>query len=230
MGKNKRLLEDLHVHLLASRESNSGRGTLRIDYLTLILKRLTDPLRMLPKDDAVQKVVEFMDLYSISQEDFDTIVELSKFQGHPSPLEGIQPAVKSALTKAYNKGSSSRLVRAADLITLPGIKKAPKKRIAAILEPVDDELARENGDALAESEEENSSDTDDMDTANGDKKLPVDLQNLNSKGIKVELDLKGAGSSSAKKTPAGRGRGGGSASTEKKGGRGSGAAGAKRKR
>lgn len=125
-----------------------------------------------------------MDLYSISQEDFDTIVELSKFQvsltnlcvafiwetalkwnmhqGHPSPLEGIQPAVKSALTKAYNKGSSSRLVRAADLITLPGIKKAPKKRIAAILEPVDDELARENGDALAESEEENSSDTDDI--------------------------------------------------------------------
>ncbi|KAL6341808.1 hypothetical protein AAG906_038052 [Vitis piasezkii] len=229
-GKNKRLLEDLHVHLLASHESNSGRHGTLIDYLTLILKRLTDPLRMLPKDDAVQKVVEFMDLYSISQEDFDTIVELSKFQGHPSPLEGIQPAVKSALTKAYNKGSSSRLVRAADLITLPGIKKAPKKRIAAILEPVDDELARENGDALAESEEENSSDTDDMDTANGDKKLPVDLQNLNSKGIKVELDLKGAGSSSAKKTPAGRGRGGGSASTEKKGGRGSGAAGAKRKR
>ena len=83
-------------------------------------------------------------------------------QGKPSPLEGVQPAVKAALTKAYNKGSSSRLVRAADLITLPGIKKAPKKRIAAILEPVDDELARENGDALAESEEENSSDTDDM--------------------------------------------------------------------
>lgn len=82
-------------------------------------------------------------------------------QGQPSPLEGIQPAVKAALTKAYNKGSSSRLVRAADLITLPGIKKAPKKRIAAILEPVDDELAIESGDALAEIEEENS-DTDDM--------------------------------------------------------------------
>ncbi|XP_041994326.1 replication factor C subunit 1-like isoform X1 [Salvia splendens] len=33
MGKNNRLLEDLHVHLLASRESNLGRSTLRLDYL-----------------------------------------------------------------------------------------------------------------------------------------------------------------------------------------------------
>ena len=32
------------------------------------------------QDAAVQKVVEFMDAYSLSQEDFDTIVELSKFQ------------------------------------------------------------------------------------------------------------------------------------------------------
>lgn len=32
------------------------------------------------QDVAVQKVVEFMDAYSLSQEDFDTIVELSKFQ------------------------------------------------------------------------------------------------------------------------------------------------------
>jgi hypothetical protein len=32
------------------------------------------------QDEAVEKVVEFMNVYSISQEDMDTIVELSKFQ------------------------------------------------------------------------------------------------------------------------------------------------------
>jgi predicted XRE-type DNA-binding protein len=32
------------------------------------------------QDEAVQKVVEFMDTYSLSQEDFDTIVEVSKFK------------------------------------------------------------------------------------------------------------------------------------------------------
>ncbi|GFP89460.1 replication factor c subunit 1 [Phtheirospermum japonicum] len=232
MGKNYRLLEDLHVHLLASRESNSGRATLRLDYLTLLLKRLTDPLKTLPKDEAVEKVVEFMDLYSISMEDFDTIVEMSKFKGHPNPLDGIQPAVKAALTRAYNKGSSSRVVRAADLITLPGIKKAPKKRVAAMLEPIDDNPVGEN----VENEEETPSDAEDQEDEDGlvdpEKKLQSNLESLNSKAIRVQMELKGSGSSSAKKGSAGRGKGSAAAATsDKKGGRGSGAAVAsKRKR
>ncbi|KAK6926491.1 DNA replication factor RFC1, C-terminal [Dillenia turbinata] len=233
MGKNFRLLENLHVHLLASRESNLGRETLRVDSLTLLLKRLTNPLRLLPKDEAVQQVVELMDIYSISQEDFDTIVELSKFQGKPDPLDGIQPAVKAALTKAYKQGSSSRAVRSADLITLPGNKKAPKKRIAAILEPVDGGLEVENGNASAdiEDDEENSSDTEDTeDAANGGETLRLDLQTDSSKGIQVEIEPKSSGNSSAKKLSAGRGRGGSSAAEKKGGGRGSGAAAAKRKR
>ena len=82
-------------------------------------------------------------------------------QGHPNPLDGIQPAVKAALTKAYKEGSKTRMVRAADLITLPGVKKAPKKRIAAILEPSDDGLV-DGGSTLAEGEEENSSDSDEL--------------------------------------------------------------------
>ncbi|KAK9903071.1 hypothetical protein M0R45_001287 [Rubus argutus] len=113
-GKNLRLLEDLHVHLLASRESSSGRETLRVEYFPLLLKRLSVPLRKLSKDEAVQEVVEFMNTYSISQDDYDTVVELSKFQGHPNPLDGVQPAVKAALTKAYKEGSKSRMVRVAD--------------------------------------------------------------------------------------------------------------------
>ncbi|KAJ4970693.1 hypothetical protein NE237_003792 [Protea cynaroides] len=224
MGKNLRLLEDVHVHFLASRESSSDRETLRVDYFNLLLKRLTDPLRILSKDEAVKKVVEFMDTYSLSQEDSETIMELSKFQGHPNPLEGIQPAVKAALTKAYKEGSSSRVVRAADLITLPGIKRVPKKRIAAILEPVEGSLAEETGDALAESEEENSSDAENMDdTINGEKKLQLDLQSSNSKGIQIQLDLK-----NDLKTPASKSKGS-SKPTEKKGGRSSGTS-AKRKR
>ncbi|MCI80087.1 replication factor C1, partial [Trifolium medium] len=74
-------------------------------------------------------------------------------QGHANPLDGIQPAVKSALTKAYKELSKTRTVRAADLITLPGIKKAPKKRIAAILEPADEGVEQgDGGNALDESE------------------------------------------------------------------------------
>ncbi|KAH0742617.1 hypothetical protein KY290_030610, partial [Solanum tuberosum] len=232
MGKNYRILEELHVHLLASRESYLGRANLRLDYFSLLGKKLTDPLKVLHKDEAVENVVAFMDSYSISQEDFDNIVEISKFKGHLNLLDGVQPAVKAALTKAYNKGSKSRVIRTADLITLPGIKKAPKKRVAAMLEPLDEGVAEENDETLAE-DEENSSETEDIDVG---KKLQSDLQSLSSRGIQVNMDLKGAGSSGGKKPSAGRGRGRGSSnssasaeSSGKRGGRGSGAA-AKRKR
>ncbi|XP_024638026.1 replication factor C subunit 1 isoform X2 [Medicago truncatula] len=212
MGKNMRLMDDLHVHILASRESSSGRDTIRLEYLTTLLKNLTEPLRVLPKAEAVEKVVEFMNTYSISQEDFDTIVELSKFKGRPNPLDGIQPAVKSALTKAYKELSKTRTVRAADLITLPGIKKAPKKRIAAILEPADEGVEQgDGGNTLDESEEENTSDVDESGAATGEK-LKSELQSLNSKGVQVQLELKGSGSS--KKVSGGRGKGA-SASAQK---------------
>ncbi|KAJ4957607.1 hypothetical protein NE237_024718 [Protea cynaroides] len=80
MGKNLRLLEDVHVHFLASRESSSdstpgivymsnfmahSRETLRVDYFNILLRRLTDPLRTFSKDEAVKKVVEFMDTYTL---------------------------------------------------------------------------------------------------------------------------------------------------------------------
>uniref|UniRef100_A0A0D3DWL5 Replication factor C subunit 1 n=1 Tax=Brassica oleracea var. oleracea TaxID=109376 RepID=A0A0D3DWL5_BRAOL len=230
-GKNTRLLEDLHVHVLASRESSSGRETLRVDYLPLLLNRLTSPLQTLPKDEAVSEVVEFMNSYSISQEDYDTIMELAKFKGRANPLEGVPPAVKTALTKKYKETNKTRMVRAADMVQLPGLKKAPKKRIAAMLEPNVESLGDEDGVPLAENEEENESDAEDSEEATNGEKLESNLKQLNARGIQVEVDLKGAGSSGSRKAAAkGRGRGkaaDASAAEKKATGRG---AGAKRKR
>ncbi|KAL0908836.1 hypothetical protein M5K25_023345 [Dendrobium thyrsiflorum] len=227
MGKNLRLLEDVHIHILASQTSNLDRQTLRIDYLYLLLKQLTDPLRVMAKDAAVQNVVEFMNTYSLSQEDFETILELSKFKGHPNPMDGIQPAVKAALTKAYKQGSSTRIVRTADLINLPGIKKAPKKRIAAILEPVENSMAEENGDALLENEEGSDSEEADVIDQVGETRPQLDLHTDNRKGIHVQLDLKiEDGKSNSKNTSTSKASGSGSSG---KVGRGGSAAG-KRKR
>ncbi|KAG7609986.1 BRCT domain [Arabidopsis suecica] len=159
-GKNRRLMEDLHVHVLASRESSAGRETLRVDYLPLLLSRLTSPLQTLPKDEAVSEVVDFMNSYSISQEDFDTILELGKFKGRENPMEGVPPPVKAALTKKYNEMNKTRMVRVADMVQLPGVKKAPKKRIAAMLEPSVDSLRDEDGEPLADNEEGNGSDAE----------------------------------------------------------------------
>jgi replication factor C subunit 1 len=78
-------------------------------------------------------------------------------------MDGIQPAVKSALTKAYKQGSASRVVRTADLINIPGMKKPLKKRVAAILEPVEESMPEENGVASTEADEEESSDAENND-------------------------------------------------------------------
>ncbi|TVU24912.1 hypothetical protein EJB05_27377 [Eragrostis curvula] len=225
-NKNRRLLEDAHSHILSSQQANLDREALRLDYLTLLLRQLTDPLKTMPKDEAVRKVVEFMDTYSLSQEDFDTIVEVSKFKGHPNPMDGIQPAVKSALTKAYKQGSSSRVVRTADLINIPGMKKPLKKRVAAILEPVEESLPGENGAASDEPDAESSdAENDEDELLPGALKPKLDLQSNNKKGIQVQLDLKSnENGSSAKKAPAGRPRASGS------GGKAAGGSGGKRKR
>ncbi|CAM0906628.1 unnamed protein product [Alopecurus aequalis] len=224
-NKNKRLLEDVHSHILASQQANMDREALRLDYLTLLLRQLTGPLKTMPKDEAVQKVVEFMDTYCLSQEDFDTLVEVSKFKGHPNPMDGIQPAVKSALTKAYKQGSSCRVIRSADLINIPGMKKTLKKRVAAILEPLDESLPEENGVASAEGDEEESSDAEnDDELVPGDSKPKLDLQSDKKKGIQVQLDLKANGNGSNAKKAAAKPKAPGSA------GKAAGGSGGKRKR
>ncbi|XP_021892598.1 replication factor C subunit 1 [Carica papaya] len=208
------------------------RETLRLEHLTLLLKRLTNPLRMLPK---VGNPFSFFiilcrihECLLISRRTL-TLCGVIKVTGTSKPAGGIAPAVKAALTRAYNEGSKLRMVRAADLVSLPGIKKAPRKRVAAMLEPSNDGPSEENGSALAESEEENTSDAEDLGTTDGEK-LQTELQSLNSKGIEVQVDLKGTGKSSAKKASAGRGKGGSASAEKKSGGRGSGAAANKRKR
>ncbi|CAA6667946.1 unnamed protein product [Spirodela intermedia] len=178
-GKNLRLLEDVHVHFLASQQSSLDREALRLDYFPLLLKQLTHPLRVMPKEDAVQSVVEFMDAYSLSQEDFDSILELSRFQGHPSAMDGVPPAVKAALTRAYKEGSGSRVIQ------------GPKKRIAAMLEPLE-----EPADDVEQSEEELTSDAKTL------LKLQLDLQSDKSRGIQVDLNLKGGSGQQKKKSTA----------------------------
>lgn len=92
---------------------------------------------------------------------FTNVLQSYTNQGRANPLEGVPPAIKAALTKKYNETSKTRMVRAADMVQLPGLKKAPRKRIAAMLEPTVASLRDEDGEPLAENEEENESDAED---------------------------------------------------------------------
>jgi replication factor C subunit 1 len=98
-------------------------------------------------------------------------------------MEGVPPPVKAALTKKYNEMNKTRMVRVADMVQLPGVKKAPKKRIAAMLEPTVDSLRDEDGEPLADNEEGNGSDAEeDSEEATDGEKLESNLKNLNARG------------------------------------------------
>eukprot|EP00252_Welwitschia_mirabilis_P003820 TRINITY_DN1388_c0_g1_i1.p1 TRINITY_DN1388_c0_g1~~TRINITY_DN1388_c0_g1_i1.p1 ORF type:complete len:950 (-),score=248.13 TRINITY_DN1388_c0_g1_i1:318-3167(-) len=201
LGKNTRLLADVHVHVLASRACELTREALRLDYLSLLLLKLISPLQRLPKEEAVQSVVHFMDEYSLSQEDLDTMVELSKFQGHPDPYAAVPAAVKSALTKAC-KQSGGR-VRSADLIptiVVPGQKKAPKsKRVMSLLTAPEDEYPLNNEEDYAE-EKEGSGNEDDLEAADAKHgSVKLSLEENKPQGVELQLEIKGREDSASKR-------------------------------
>ncbi|KAJ7519359.1 hypothetical protein O6H91_20G035600 [Diphasiastrum complanatum] len=172
LNKKIRLLEDVHVHMLASRNCEPTREAVRLDYVKVLALQLTVPLRRLNKDEAVLKVVDVMDEYSLTQDDFDTILDITKFQGHANLLDGVQPATKTALTKAYKQREQDRRVRSADLLPsiLPGQKKSAKKIVhVGLLESEaidDDELIKD--DAAELSGEEENGETDELEETGAD--------------------------------------------------------------
>lgn len=187
-GKKLRLLDDIHVHVLASRSCEPTRQAIRRDYLHVLALQLTAPLKSMPKEMGVKAVIDFMEEYSLTQEDLDSVLDLLKFQGQPDLMVGVQPAVKAALTKAYKQRENERRVRSSDLLpvfTLSGQKKLPKKRTRLQISPPELEV-----DELAEDDEElEDSEDDEMNDdklvalgANGNVQLNLDEGNSKKAG------------------------------------------------
>ncbi|GAQ91039.1 Putative replication factor C subunit [Klebsormidium nitens] len=162
-GKNRRLLEELRVHVLYSKCAEPTSGTLRLDYLSPLSRRLTEPLRDDGKE-GVEEVVELMEEYGISQEDYDTALELTKFKDFADPLKGVPAAVKSHLTRTYKGRAKLRHVTAPDMIALPSAAMAKKKtkKVPARLDvlPPDEEGRPAEDEALLEGDEDENDDED----------------------------------------------------------------------
>lgn len=189
-GKKLRLLDDVHVHMLASRMCEPTRQAVRRDYLHVLGLKLTMPLKEMPKEAAVKTVVDFMEEYSLTQEDVESVLDLLKFQGQPDPMAGVQPAVKAALTKAYKQRESDRRVRSSDLLpvfTQSGQKKLPKKRTRLQITPTPldkDELGEEDEELADSDMEDDESNGDELAALEANGKLQLNLEESNAKGGK----------------------------------------------
>ncbi|CAI4036511.1 hypothetical protein SMKI_15G3580 [Saccharomyces mikatae IFO 1815] len=99
-GKYYRLLQEVHYHTRLG--TSTDKIGLRLDYLPTFKKRLLDPF-LKQGADAIPSVIEVMDDYYLTKEDWDSIMEL--FVGPDmtvAAIKKIPAAVKSGFTRKYN--------------------------------------------------------------------------------------------------------------------------------
>ncbi|KAM4854962.1 replication factor C subunit 1 [Thomomys bottae] len=99
-GRHDRLVQDLALHM--SLRTYCSKRTVNMDYLSHVRDALVQPL-IAQGAEGVQDVVTLMDAYYLMKEDFENIMEISSWGGKPSPFSKLDPKVKAAFTRAYNK-------------------------------------------------------------------------------------------------------------------------------
>ncbi|KAK2498841.1 hypothetical protein MC885_003968, partial [Smutsia gigantea] len=99
-SKHDRIIQDLALHMTL--RTYSSKRTVNMDYLSHVRDALVQPLTS-QGVEGVQDVVTRMDTYYLMKEDFENIMEISSWGGTPSPFSRLDPKVKAAFTRAYNK-------------------------------------------------------------------------------------------------------------------------------
>ncbi|XP_068260380.1 replication factor C subunit 1 isoform X2 [Nyctibius grandis] len=99
-GKHDRIIQELAMHM--SLRTHTCKRTVNMEYLSHLRDALVQPLKDFGAD-GVQEAVTFMDSYCLMKEDIENIMEVSMWGGKPSPFSKLDPKVKAAFTRAYNK-------------------------------------------------------------------------------------------------------------------------------
>ncbi|XP_074678460.1 replication factor C subunit 1 isoform X3 [Strix aluco] len=99
-GKHDRVIQELAMHM--SLRTQMCKRTVNMEYLSYLRDALVQPLKDFGAD-GVQQAITFMDSYCLMKEDIENIMEVSTWGGKPSPFSKLDPKVKAAFTRAYNK-------------------------------------------------------------------------------------------------------------------------------
>uniref|UniRef100_A0A8C5LQE5 Replication factor C subunit 1 n=1 Tax=Leptobrachium leishanense TaxID=445787 RepID=A0A8C5LQE5_9ANUR len=101
-GKHDRITQELAMHMCL--RTHSSKRALNLDYMPYLRNMLVRPLTA-QGADGVQEVVDMMDSYYLMKEDFDNIMDICSWGGKPSAFSKLDPKVKAAFTRGYNKVS-----------------------------------------------------------------------------------------------------------------------------
>ncbi|XP_062333992.1 replication factor C subunit 1 [Osmerus eperlanus] len=99
-SKHSRILHELTSHM--SLKTLSSSETVNQDYMPYFRRMLLCPLQRQGAEGAGQ-AVQLMDQYHLIREDVDSIMEISVWAGQTDPYAKLDPKVKAAFTRAYNR-------------------------------------------------------------------------------------------------------------------------------
>ncbi|KAI8618709.1 replication factor RFC1 C terminal domain-containing protein [Chytriomyces sp. MP71] len=189
-GKNMRLLKEiqLHMRLHVSADKNEVRQT----YLPALAPLLTLPMAQDVSPSGVEQVIQTMDEYYLTREDWDSILEIGLEEcGLKALTADIPTATKSSFTRTYNKTNHPKPYMTASLLS------KSRGGVGGGMSGVPDlEEAVENDEPTAGDEEE--SEEQDEDDVGGDR--------LIKKKVKSAAAMKKAGSANGSSKGAGRGK------------------------
>ncbi|GBG80878.1 hypothetical protein CBR_g31434 [Chara braunii] len=207
-GKNKRLLDDVHVHMMASGACKPTKEAVRLDYMFTLVDRLVKPLRECDKVVAARMTLDFMEEYALTDEDMQAILEM--VHSDKKAMDGVPPQTKAQFTREYKARLHERRIKSADLaadLMAPGGKgKAQSKhKLRPQLEEAEPGLSTEDGDDAELFAAEDANETEEEGDGEGSA---LTEQNGGNEFVKIEINTKvaGAGGRAGSK---GGGRGGG---------------------
>ncbi len=197
---------------------------LRLYYLPALRPLLTTPLRQLEKD-GVEQVVQAMHSYCLSKDDFEFVLDVTKFKTSKEwgadPYKDVPTAVKSAFTRMLNATQGPAKCSS----MLPEVGKVKGRKSRAVDDGGDEVDAVPGEGVMAEGAGQDAGgqveeEEDDLDAQ---VKMEKMQKSLAKRGVQVSL--KGSTGSKGSKGSKGRGSGGRGSSavgTSKGGGRGRG--------
>ena len=150
-----------------------------MDYLSVLKDMLSKPL-IRRGADGIKQVINTMNEYSLTRDDFDTILELSTWPGQKDPSTLIDSKVKASFTRTFNKEARMNPFSIVNVKKLKGAKAG-------------DEMGVDGG----EDGDENSDDDDD-----DEKKDDVTLDAMIKVKAAKKPTAKAAASQAAKSSSA----------------------------
>lgn len=151
-GKLSRFLKEIQGHMRL--RSSADRFEIRQQYLPLIWDRLVRRL-MVEGKDSVDEVIDLMDEYFLTREDWDALVELGLGPMDESNVK-LETQTKATFTRLYNQRSHPLPFIKASTVVAP--KKQPKEK-----PDIEDAIEESDEEEVVEEETKDDDESEELD-------------------------------------------------------------------